>query len=285
MRIYFLTYSDEFYAKSRDFCAWTAKHIGGFDEIIISGPQDLDESFKKKNASILSYKRGVGLWLWKPYVILKTLKKLNNGDILFYSDAGACFIRSARKIIESMQQDIWCCDIPTVEEQFTKAACFTALDCVGGGYSKSCQRIATFFAIRKSAETMDFVTKWLEACENIDLIYPEERSEENPLLLSHREDQSIFSLLTKKYGFKSHKIPTAAYYYPKMEQWRGCKLNPQLHNDDDYNACIYLHKQKTVSLKKYFLNSIYVRLPRFIMDYIAKKKGFVCIERFYAERT
>lgn len=273
MRTYFLTYSDKYYAQSRDFGAWTAKHIGGFDNIVIAGPEDLDDGFKKKNAAILSYKRGAGLWLWKPYIVLRTLEKLDNGDVLFYSDAGACFVRSARKIIDGMQQDIWCCDIPTVEEQFTKSACFTALECEGALYRKSNQRIATFFAVRKSEGTMDFVTKWLEACENIDLISPEECSENNPILLSHREDQSIFSLLTKKYGFKSHKIPTTSYYYPKIERWMGCELKPQSHGDDNYGICIFLHKQKSISLKRFILHYIYVKMPKFIMDFIARKRG------------
>lgn len=276
MQTYFLTYGDQAYVNARNFSAWTAKYIAGFDNVIVAGPDDLDEDFKKKNASILSYKRGAGLWLWKPYIVLKTLDVMEEGDVLFYSDAGACFVRSVKRIIEGMSQDIWCCDIPTIEEQFTKSICFEALCCDSDIYKKSNQRIATFFAVRKSLSSKSFVTNWLTECEKEFLISPEQGKEAGTVLLSHREDQSIFSLLTKKMGYKSHKIPTTSYYYPELERWHGCDIQPMRHDEDAYNICIYLHKQRAIGLGKYILHFLYIRLPKFIMDFIARKRGIVC---------
>ena len=43
---------------------------------------DKHASFTKQN------RRGYGYFLWKPYLILKTLEKMKNGDILLYADGG-----------------------------------------------------------------------------------------------------------------------------------------------------------------------------------------------------
>ena len=51
------------------------------------GPNDLDKVFREKNKDILSRERGNGYWLWKSYIINKTIiEKLNERDYLIYTD-------------------------------------------------------------------------------------------------------------------------------------------------------------------------------------------------------
>jgi len=45
--------------------------------------KDLDAEFVTKNKELLSKTRGAGYWVWKPYVILKTLKMIPEGDIVY----------------------------------------------------------------------------------------------------------------------------------------------------------------------------------------------------------
>jgi len=108
MRIY-ITFGDEKYKKTRDFSAKMAKIVGNFDRVIAYGPEDIDNDFKQKHADIFRISRGYGLWLWKPYLIYKTLmKECDAGDLLFYGDGGSFFIRSVRHIELSMGgDDIW----------------------------------------------------------------------------------------------------------------------------------------------------------------------------------
>ncbi|GHT01444.1 hypothetical protein FACS189421_14080 [Bacteroidia bacterium] len=63
--------------------------------------------------------------------------------------------------------------------------------------------------IRYSNQTMGiiinsnrkFIRKWLELCQNETLIFPKEKDErEDELYVTHREDQSILSVLAKKEG-------------------------------------------------------------------------------------
>lgn len=51
-------------------------------------PEDIDSSFKNDNVNIFKYKRGCGLWLWKPYFINKVINENKDGDYIFYCDSG-----------------------------------------------------------------------------------------------------------------------------------------------------------------------------------------------------
>ena len=273
MKTVLLTYSNEAYEKSKRKCVWTAKHIAGFDKVISTNPSFLDKDFIKENEAILSFKRGAGLWLWKPYIIFKTLCELDDGDFLFYCDAGACFVRSIWPIINSIKQDVWCCDIPTIEEEFTKEECFAYMDCDSVQYRKTNQRIATFMCFRKTQDSVAFVKEWLKLCKTFQLISPAESIRyKDHILYSHREDQSIFSLLTKKQGIQSHKIPTTSYYFPYLEQWEGCTVRPPLH-DDKYGITIFLHKKKDVSFLSVLFHYVYIRLPYSIMKFLRFNKS------------
>ena len=56
-----------------------------------------DEIFWENHSSFIeNNKKGYGYWLWKPYIIKKTLEKMKKGDILLYLDVKLIF---KRKII------------------------------------------------------------------------------------------------------------------------------------------------------------------------------------------
>ena len=93
---------------------------------------------------------------------------------MFYCDAGACFVRSIWPIINSIKQDVWCCDIPTIEEEFTKEECFAYMDCDSEQYRKTNQRIATFMCFKKTQDSVAFVKEWLKLCKTFQLISPAE---------------------------------------------------------------------------------------------------------------
>ena len=80
MVYYFLTYATESYKYQALSLAKTAKTIANFDFTEIAGSENLDEDFKNKNVAILNKNKGAGYWLWKPYVILEKLKKIDLGE-------------------------------------------------------------------------------------------------------------------------------------------------------------------------------------------------------------
>ena len=78
---------------------------GYFDEFHIFSKKNIDDEFYEKNKNILDQRRGAGYWLWKPYFILKTLNLINDGDIVFYVDAGNIFINDPSDIFKEIDNN------------------------------------------------------------------------------------------------------------------------------------------------------------------------------------
>lgn len=63
-----------------------AKGLGFFDRVIAYRPKDLPPFIK--SSPLFAYTKGGGYWLWKPYIIHKTLQGCADGDVVYYVDAG-----------------------------------------------------------------------------------------------------------------------------------------------------------------------------------------------------
>ena len=76
----------------------------GFDSVIQYKKHDIEKDFSLAHSKILNHKRGAGYWLWKPYFILKTLQNTSEGDIIFYSDSGAQFVKKMDPIFQRIEK-------------------------------------------------------------------------------------------------------------------------------------------------------------------------------------
>ena len=74
--------------------------------------------------------------------------------------------------------------------------------------------MATTILIRKNQHSIDVINEWYKNCENYDLIN-DSKSNESPLFIDHRHDQSIYSILVNKYG--SIKLIDETYFHPNWE--------------------------------------------------------------------
>lgn len=147
--IYVVNFADEKYRKAQHLNTWSAYKFGKVDKVLEYSPSDIDYTFYTDHKRILSFDRGCGLWLWKPYFILKALKQIDEGDYLFYCDSASIFIRDIRNILTVMKGDIWVSEIPLLEKQFTKESTFVAMQCENDIYRNSYQIQATFFVYVK----------------------------------------------------------------------------------------------------------------------------------------
>lgn len=215
----FLTYGDENFNKQKKFALKMAKLFGKFEKIIGYQPSDIDSFFYETNKHILDKKRGGGYWLWKPYFINRILLESNFGDYIFYSDAGAFFLKSVDvliSVLKKLNQDIMGFELPLIESQWTKKELFMNMNCDEEKYYESNQILASFMLIRKTEFSMKFFKEYLELAQNemnitdnfdSDIVQREE-------FIDHRHDQSIFSLLYKKYGLIPFKDPSQLGKYP-----------------------------------------------------------------------
>lgn len=100
-----INYADAKYERSRWWNSFTGKYIAKFDKIYEFHPNDIDTEFSQQYQDILSYKRGNGLWLWKPYFIHRVMQECADGDIIFYCDAGAIFKRGIQAVKDILIQE------------------------------------------------------------------------------------------------------------------------------------------------------------------------------------
>ena len=275
----FITYSDDGFIKQRNFAIFMAKLVGDFNEVIAYKPEDIDNEFYNKNKNILSQKKGGGFWLWKPYFIYKTLEKLNDGDYLFYADAGSFFLKSVDILIKELDkssQDIMGYELPLIESQWTKKELFINMGCEDDRFSQSNQIMASFFLIKKSNLSMKFFKEYLDyACDekNVTDIFELDILQDNNFI-DHRQDQSIVSLLYKKYGLKAFKDPSQRGEFPltyggsmennininKLNKLKNNRLFRYFEYNEKYKRIIYHYRRGIPQISyikfliKYYLN-------------------------------
>lgn len=257
-----INYANEPYRKAQKLNSWTGKHIAGFDKVIEYGPGDVDADFRSSHQDIFSYQRGNGLWLWKSYLFYETLKNLPDGDTLFYADSGAFWIRNAQPIFEIIErEEIYVSAIPLIERQFTKRYLFDKIGLDYGEYGDMNQIQGGFVGAKKTRRTLSFFREWLDDCCRIDLICPDRYLEGSSDMLTHREDQSILSLLCKKHGIAAHKDPTQCgkvpeqYRYPQM-------LYRETEAKDTYPPLLVLHRRGSPSFRRCMNQYLKCVLPR-----------------------
>lgn len=273
-----INYADIKYNPSRKWNTWTGLHIAKFDRVFEFGPDDVDVEFKKTHNKIFKEKRGNGLWLWKPYFVNKVLDISKDGDIVFYCDSGAFFIRNLKQILDCLSEEfpIFVCDIPLIESCWTKPLCFEKMGLNNDEMKESNQIISTYFICLVNDFTRKFMKEWLNWCCDYEMISPLDITKEEHSLcfwgssfVAHREDQSIFSLMCKKYNIKSHKDFSqrgndSESYYSPLYAYRE-----PVHLNDKYKPILFLHKAPKLNIKVFFF--YYIRkIRRKFMMYINK---------------
>jgi len=259
-----VNYADKKYSKTQKFNSFTGRYRGDVDRVIQYSPDDIDVEFRNKYHHIFEHSRGNGLWLWKPYLIRKTLLTLEEGDILFYSDSGSFFIRSIKYIEKRMgQDDIWISGLPLIEKQYTKKDAFLLMNCLSGDYVETNQASGTFLMFRKSSRSMKFVEEWLEYCCDIRILGPQKSvlGEEDDLFIQHREDQSVLSLLAKKYGLVRHQDPSQYGRFPEKYNKPG-RIYKVETITKEYPVIIVHHRTPNVELNTTLRQLLCIILPK-----------------------
>lgn len=209
-----INYANNIFRTSQQLNSKSGMETGAFDKVISYSPEDIDADFYNQNREILSQRRGNGYWLWKPYFIKKTLEMLKDGDFLFYCDAGAYFIQPITPIIDiSLEtgQNVMIFELDLMEKMWTKRDAFILMDCDRSEFTDSNQRLAGFTLWRKSNLAMEVAHEFLRFAQDKRIITDMKNQcghPNYPGFIAHRHDQSIISLLTKKYGLGAYRDPS-----------------------------------------------------------------------------
>jgi hypothetical protein len=254
MMIAAVTYSTENFKNERKLNVKSAYKKGKADLVFEFTQDDIDESFKEQNKKILSYSRGAGLWLWKPYVINKALSLIKEGDYLIYSEAASVFLNPIKFLVnalESSGQDVMVYDLPLVSEQWTKRETFIRLKCENKGFEAKNQISASFILVKKSPFSVKLMIEYLNTCCDevaISSIQFNTDIKNSEKFLAHREDQSIFSLLCMKYMLKTFRDPSQFGLRPWEYILSEEVVYQPVKYKNSFYPMIFLHARKKINL-------------------------------------
>jgi hypothetical protein len=187
----------------------------GINTIFSYSDREIENTdFYRENRDILSQPRGHGYWLWKPYIILESLHKLNNGDVIIYSDSGIEIIAPLDPLVQIClheQPILLFANGNLINSQWTKRDCFILM----GSDEKACRKArqcdGACILIKKTADTIRFVEQWLEFGKDPRIItdIPNTLGKKNSWrFIEHRHDQSILSIMAYQGKLNFYRSPT-----------------------------------------------------------------------------
>jgi len=165
---------------------------------------------------ISKHKRGHGYWIWKSYLILKTLESMKDNDILLYLDAGCELNCKNIKKLNKMKEFfsiVQTTDIiytivlnkPNLEKFWNKMDLIKYLDVGDDRYLNTPQIQGGILMLRKCDKVVKLIRQWYELSCNYHFlddsksIEPDIKEREQ-----YRHDQSILSLLIKKHNMENN---------------------------------------------------------------------------------
>lgn len=281
-----INYSDWKYKKAQKFNSITATQKGKVDKVISYSPKNIDTEFRKKNASILNQDRGNGFWLWKPYIIKKTLDSLQQNDYLIYLDSGAFYMNNVQyliKVMEKEKQDIMAFELPFKERHYSKRDVFICMGCDEPRYTDTNQRMATMIIIKKTNRAQCFTNEWLQFAQMEDII----TDAKNHMgkynyngFVDNRHDQSVFSILSKKYKIKAFRDPSQYGRFPKLFWSRKIEVSEDATN---YPQIIAEHRFSEVTKGVFWEQMLFAYAPEIFLKYYLKF-GFSLKARSHREK-
>jgi hypothetical protein len=196
-------------------------NIHCFTEIDLKNDTDF---WSKHGDFIESNVRGYGYWLWKSYLIKQQMDKMNENDILVYADAG-CQINCngmvrLNEYIELLQKNETNYGILTFQTifqecQYTKRKIFDFFDCNNESSKNSIQTNATVIILRKNAHSIKAINEWFDICSNHYELINDDICDEFDSFIDNRHDQSIWSMIIKKYD--AIKLEDETWFYNNWE--------------------------------------------------------------------
>jgi hypothetical protein len=221
MEIHFVTYSDSNYRNQQERLDKKAKDT--FKLNSYSREWLITTDFYTEFKHILDLPRGGGYWLWKPFIILNTLDKMEYGDILFYLDSGDDFNDGLLGFLNHYFSDSSINSLLTYGGQnkqrwYTKRDTFTLMDCDETKYHEHVQLEAGMVCLRKTDTNIELVKEWLKYCGNENIITDIENISGNNLdgFIDHRHDQSVLTNLAIRYNLNINNL---------LRQYITCNVN------------------------------------------------------------
>ena len=259
---------------------YEARESHFFDDIIVYTEKDLDEQFWNRHKDFITHnKRGYGYWVWKPYIVNRTLKSLRPNDILMYLDIGCVINVSGKKsferyirLIDEFPLGCVCFYNGYIEKDWDKGDAIDFFNVRGNRDILESQQIMSgIFFLRNWEKNQELIQRWEDIDSNHYHLIDDSPSVSPNLegFVENRHDQTILSLLIKTTGGACCLPDTEVEVdmpYRRLGQrtYRRFKQNPFLAIRDR-DGIIYKKQNKFC----YALNCIKWDIQNLLDDYKA----------------
>tara|TARA_R100001015_G_C4620152_1_gene177032 strand:+ start:852 stop:1589 length:738 start_codon:yes stop_codon:yes gene_type:complete len=208
-KIHLISYSEDrmfSFAESRKRVQKEAEDFGEFDSITLCNENDLDDSVKEIVKPTLEQPRGAGYWIWKPFIIQKKLKELDEGDFLIYMDMGITLNKHAKKNFydllgraQSSNHGTICFEIGHTEKHWCVKEIFEHLECSDNETIKNTdQYYAGLLIFCKNKNLINLIDEWCDIAYNNPMLFSDELADDQDFeFKENRHDQAVFSVLRK----------------------------------------------------------------------------------------
>lgn len=139
--------------------------------------------------------------------------------------------------------------LPYLERHFTKRDAFILMDCDTPAFTETKQRLASFVLLKKTDRAQRFVREWLNYCQDERIVT------DNPNVMGkknyegfrdNRHDQTVLSLLSKKWGIAAFRDPSG------LGDEKRNEFDKDVLDRSPYKRVICLHRNKKMP-KTYFI--------------------------------
>ena len=211
---YFITFAHGCCNKSKVRALKSALDPGGFDFATAHDMNYLSEKFRHTHSAILTQSTGGGFWLWKPYIILKTLiERMSDNDLLMYQDADSYLVDDAGpllKLCQDLEAGVLVFHSRYLEKKYSKRDAFILMDMDDERVYDSYQRMGGFVVLRKNCQSLQFIMEWLAYAMDPRILtdIPNQMGKPNhSVFFENRHDQTVISLLSKKWQLDDFRNP------------------------------------------------------------------------------
>lgn len=224
MRVHLLSFGAPYknFKRAHSRFSKNAKTFGEFSSINIFSEKNIYEFSKeiKPYKKFLSSTRGYGFWMWKYFLLSEMMKGIPKNDLVCYADIGCTFNPNGVQnfnFYKTITSDVGslCFDLGHLERVYTKMDTYVKVFAGTMEYLNTGHRCATSFFFKNNPENRDIIEEIKAICVEDDHRFISDAPSikpNHPEFREHRHDQSVFSLISKKYKF--YCIPDQTYWAP-----------------------------------------------------------------------
>ena len=212
MRKIYITFGGDAYDEITKKIVSDGPRLGADEVWVYDDVWLTDHDFYRQNRWLWDHphKRGFGWYAWKPLIMIDALSRLNEGDIVLFTDADTYPVRDISVLFNICDKEglmlfevtgesnrIWC-----------KRDCFIVMGQDEPRYHDSQAAVARFMLFKKGDwRSTQLLSEWLAYCVNprANTFDPSILGPELKEFKEHRCEQAILGLLAHKYGYRLYR--------------------------------------------------------------------------------